>query len=161
MSPADEGRRPRNSGEWAKAIAEELRFKRIANALALTAFRLATAINWAPREPERQGRPALYWGNKKAAASLGIDWRTFERHRAGLRKAGLIDKDQDGNLVPLLPDKTDAVRTDADKTVGPYKEQLFKEDLSRSSYEVDTATVSSDVAGAWPKSPDPTDRGQG
>ena len=134
-------RQPRNSGEWATAIARELKDGHISDAEALTAFRLSTVVNWSPKEPQRQGRPALYWKNATAAEYLGIKWRSFERHRAGLRKAGLIDT-WGRDLVPVLPVKPDAANIDAVKSDGPYEEHLFKEDLSRSSYEVEIATAS-------------------
>lgn len=153
-------RQPRSSGEWAKAIADELKFNRIAKAPALTAYRLATVINWSPKEPERRGRPALYWKNEAAVASLGIDWRTFERHRSALRKAGLIDTDRAGNLVPLCPVKTDADSIDADKTDGPYEVDLFKEpSFKEGSYEVETGTVKTDGAGAIVQQPWQSSRG--
>lgn len=149
---------PRNSGEWCKAIDNALRADRIKNHEALTAFRLATVINWRPKEPERQGRPALYWQNEAAAKYLGINWRSFERHRSALRKAGLIGNeviDGSDNLVPLLPVASDAVIGDADTHDGPYEELSFKEEpIQGSSFEVDRGTVAHDgaLAGAAAKS---------
>jgi hypothetical protein len=125
--------------EWEDALIESHTNGIISNGAVLAALKLASKVNWSPKDPSRK-EPGLYWKNDDAFKAAGVGRSTFYRHRSELFEAGFFDLVR-GNLVPRLgqstPETVESSR-ETDESPGETKKSPGGQPFGEDTFTVNT-----------------------